>query len=187
MNTLAAAGGLLAIAIFSTAGGPSLSSALRAPESRFTDLSPEACRLSALHGLKSLADLGKLSCPGLGGARVVLSVRADRTALGFAWSSQESVEDVVRGRSYQPAVEWRGVTTARGFEPYAAIVRVLHAAPAVGSSIAVVRVRPGEACLLAEIDAADEGDAAEAARRLADREAPGRGCGHSPARSVLGS
>lgn len=181
VRLLTAASGFLAAALFSAFGGPSLSSAVFAPESRYTDLIGKLCQTEPAAGRGGGAEEEQVKrCPGLGGARVVVLASHSETALGFEWSAKERAEDVVRNWSLGYKLEWRGYMTSRGFEPYATTIRVLfNDQIGLGERpvLAVLRVRPGEACVVGAIDIAANPDGYELARRLADTRTPNFVCG----------
>ena len=173
MNLSALAAGVLAVTVSATVGSPSLSSAVFAPESRFTNLTPASCRTEA-PGTDAI-EAGARHCPGMGGARVLVEAAGGETSVGFAWSQRDRRDDVVRGAGFGTSIEWRGLPTARGFAPFAVLLRV---APGAGTgraseptTVLVLRIRPGEACLIATVRADTPAATAEAARRLADAHA----------------
>lgn len=173
--TLAAA---LALA-FSSTLGPSLSSALFKPESRYTELADATC-LPASAEPRGGARREWIRCPGLGGARILLGMDGDATVLGLEWSARERSDELVRAASLAPTLEWRGVRTpSLSFEPHALIVAV--SLPEGGSrtgreALAVLRVGKTEACLAGLIDRAASADADAVARRFADAQASGADC-----------
>ncbi len=190
MRLVTAGTGFLLAVIFSAAGGPSLSSIVFSPESRTTELVGRACQTELVS-----PELGRSAeqvkrCPGLGGARVVVSTDSANVSVGFEWSGTEKAEDVVRNWSLGSRLEWRGSRSARGFEPYAATIRVLfNDASSPGRDrpvLAVMRVKRGESCVIALADIAANPDAYELGRRAADERARSFACGRDTAR-VLGT
>ena len=182
MRVLTAASGLLTAALFTAAAGLPLSSAIFAPESRFTDLVGRSCHTEPFGG--DLAAEQTKRCAGLGGAKVVITAGQSHVALGYEWSGRERAEEVLRNWSLGYKLEWRGYKTDSGFEPYATIIRVLFntgAEPADRPVLAVMRVRRGEACIMGVVDIATNPDAYEMARQLADRRALGFLCGRDTA------
>lgn len=181
-----AAAGFLAAALFSTAGGPSLSSAGFAPESRTTDLVGHACQVDPPHRDAASLDRQTKSCAGFGGARAIVSAERAEVSLGFEWSPYERTEDVLRNWGLGYKLEWRGIDTARGFEPYAATIRILFNDQAGAASdrpvLAVLRIRRGEACLVALVDIAANRDAYGIGRRIADERARAFICGRDAPR-----
>jgi hypothetical protein len=185
MRLITAASGFLAVSLVSSFGGPSLSSAIFAPESRTTDLVGRACQVDPGSGSFGSGDEQLKRCAGLGGARVTVTSDNSSVALGFEWSAKEKAEDVLRNWGLGYKLEWRGYRTARGFEPYAATIRLLFNEGGGTTDrpiLAVLRVRRGEACLVALVDMAANPDGYDAARRVADQRAPGFSCGRDQPR-----
>lgn len=181
MRLMAAATGFLVAALFSAMGGPSLSSVVFSPESRLTDLFGRDCEVDASARPASAREEQVKRCPGLGGARVVVTADADQVALGYEWSGRERADEVLRNWSLGPKLEWRGIRTSRGFEPYATLVRASFNGGAGPSDdrpvLAVMRVRRGEACVIGFVDVAGNADPEALARRLADARARTFACG----------
>ena len=175
MNLSAIAAGVLALTISATVGGPSLSSAVFAPESRLTSLAPEACRSDPRRPAAEPIETGRRHCPGAGGARVLVERVQGGTSLGFAWSQRDRSVDVVRGAGFGTSLEWRGHPTARGFAPFAVLLRAASTAPdetiSGPTTMLVLRIRAGEACLIGTVSAITAAAAADAARRMADAHA----------------
>ena len=171
MNIAIAATGFLVVVLSAAVGGPSLSSVVFSPESRFTSVAADRC-------LADRADRPDRSqCPGLGGARVLVSRGEGRIGLGFAWSSRQAAEQVVTGAGLEPDLEWRGVATAHSFEPHAVLARVTVRREGVARpAIAVMRIGGGQACLIGLVDREVVG-ADGVARRLADDRFRAQGCG----------
>lgn len=168
MTRAALVAGIFGLILASSIGGPSLTSALVSPESRYTDLTRTSCE----PGPTGRDGPGTaLHCPGLGGARVILSLGEDRVGLGFAWSTRETAADVAEAGALQPRLEWRGLWTSKGFEPYAVLVRTGWGRLEGRESIIVVQVRPGEACQVEDVAWRAGLDLAEAARAVADTRA----------------
>lgn len=185
MRLVTAASGFLAVSLFSAIGGPSLSSAIFAPESRTTDLVGRSCQVEPGQGRLGSGQEWVKRCPGLGGARVTVTADDAAVALGFEWSAKEKTDEVLRNWGLGYKLEWRGFRTARGFEPYAATIRLLFnegSEPADRPVLAVLRVKRGEACLVGIVDVAANPDGYDTARRLADQRAPGFACGRDTPR-----
>ena len=183
MRLLTAVSGFLTATLLSAFGGPPLSSAIFAPESRFTDLVGRACQAEPAGGARAAEQTKR--CPGLGGASVVVTADHSQVALGYEWSAREKADEVLANWSLGYKLEWRGFQTSRGFDPYATVIRVLFnsgAEPADRPVLAVMRVRRGEACVMAVIDIASNPEAYEMARQLADSRALGFACGRDTAR-----
>jgi len=185
MRLLTAVSGFLSAALLSAFGGPTLSSAVFAPESRYTDLVGRSCQTEPVGGDLGAGAEQTKRCPGLGGAKVVVTADHSQVALGYEWSAREKADEVLAHWSLGYKLEWRGFQTSRGFDPYATVIRVLFnsgAEPADRPVLAVMRVRRGEACVMAVVDIASNPDAYELARQLADSRALGFVCGRDAAR-----
>ena len=149
-----------------------------AAETRYTELVGGRCRFVSED--KETAEDALKRCPGHGGAELETFASHTRVGLSVRFSRRQRVEDVVVGWSLGRRAEWRGTVTNKGFEPYAAIVRVLfkdHEKPtpqADGQVLAVVRIDPreAEACAAAYVDARANKDPNKLARDTADRIAP---------------
>jgi hypothetical protein len=164
---------------FSSTLGPSLSSVLFKPESRYTELNEATC-LPGHPQERGGASSDWARCPGLGGARILLGTDEDGVALGLEWSARERSEDLVRGASIGPMLEWRGVRTpSLTFDPHALIVALSLPESGKGTGrevLAVLRVGKTEACLAGLVDRATGGNAEAIARRFADEQASGADC-----------
>lgn len=186
MHLLTVSTGLLAASLFGAIGGPSLSTALLAPETRTTSITGRGCEPERALPAPGRDDEQVKRCPGLGGARVVVSSDGDGVGIGYEWSPRERSEEVLRHWGIGARIEWRGIPTARGFEPYAATVRVLFREGGSASEdrpvLAVMRVRRGEACVVGLVDVAANPDAYGIARRVADGRARTAACGRDAPR-----
>lgn len=184
MRLLPAACGLLTAAIVSSLGGPSLSSAVFSPVTRHTDLGGRSCEIDpAAQGRDGGEQIKR--CPGLGGARTVVTAGSGGVALGFEWSGRERAEEVLRDRSLGRGLEWRGLQTSRGFDPFAVTVPVMTGERTASGALpilAVLRVRRGEACVIGVVDLAANPTGHEIATRLADERARAASCGREPVR-----
>jgi hypothetical protein len=153
-----------------------------APQSRFTSIENKDCKFAPIGKGAGESEDQLKTCPGLGGARVLVNAFHARLRIGFAWNGrpQARVPNVVEAWSAGMKVEWRGVAGAKGFEPYAATVRMLFSDEQTGKAghavLAVMQVRPGEACLMGAVDVGANKDAYDLARALADT-APSFTCG----------
>ena len=124
-------------------------------------------------------------CPGHGDIEVETLASHTRTSLSFRFSRTQRAPNVVGGWSLGERLEWRGVRGKKGFEPYAAIVRVLLKDPESaargpdGEVLAVMRVDPREAqaCTMAYVDARANKSANRLAGETADRMGPTFLCG----------
>lgn len=183
MRILTATSGFVAAALLTAFGGPTLSSAIFAPESRYTDLVGRSCQVDPV-----VSDAGAEQtkrCPGFGGARVVVTAGHTAVALGYEWSGNKKADEVLSNWSLGYKLEWRGYKTDSGFDPYATVIRVLFnsgAEPADRPVLAIMRIRRGEACVMGVVDIATNPDAYDMARELADRRAHGFVCGRDTAR-----
>ncbi len=160
-----------------------VSHASAAPESRYTSIENKACKFDSIGNEPGDAEDLVKRCPGLGGARVLVNAHHAVLRIGFEWPGRpkvEPVENVVEAQSAGFKVEWRGTKGAKGFEPYAATVRMRFRDEQSGefrhSVLAVIRVKRGEACLVGAVDIAANKDGYELARGLADT-APSFNCG----------
>jgi hypothetical protein len=158
-------------------------SATAAPASRYTSIENKDCKFAPIGNQPGDADDQVKTCPGLGGARVVVNAFHTRLRIGFAWPGKPKVSPVpivAEAWSAGEKVEWRGTADGKGFVPYAATVRMLFpdegSAKARYSVLAVMRVKRGEACLVGAVDVGANKDAYDLARALADA-APSFVCG----------
>jgi hypothetical protein len=153
-----------------------------APETRITALVGGPCRFISEN--KETGEDALKRCPGHGDLMVETLASHTRTSLSLRFSRTQRV-DVVEGWSLGERIAWRGVKGNKGFEPYAAIVRVLLKDPdsasrrADGEVLAVLRVDPREAqaCAMAFVDARATKAASRLAAATADRLGPTFLCG----------
>jgi hypothetical protein len=161
-----------------TSGVPAMSASV---ESRLTALVGRACRFEPPRNDVASAEEQVKHCPGVGGARVRLFADHAQIALSFVWGRNQSTPDIVRAWSVGERLEWRGTKVGQSFVPHAATVRVLFnkegTAVVERQILAVMRVRPNEACLVGVVDATAHKDAYQKARILADDVAPAFACG----------
>ena len=165
------------------AAAPALAQAPPRLETRFTELVGGRCRFVAQD--RQTGDDALKRCPGHGDFELETLSSHTRVSLSFRFSRTQRVADVVAGWSLGKTVEWRGIKSNKGFQPYAAIVRVLMKDPEAatprpdGEVLAVLRVDPGEAeaCAIAYVDARANKRANELARGTADRLGPTYLCG----------
>jgi hypothetical protein len=154
----------------------------QAPESRYTELVGGRCKLVSIE--KETNEDQVKRCPGHGGAQVETLSSHTRLHVSFRFSPKEVAKDVVVAWSAGKNVEWRGLKTNKGFQPYATIVRLLMKDPesekpdADGQVLAVIRFDPreSEACAMAFIDARANKDPNALARATADRLGPEFDC-----------
>jgi len=147
------------------------SGAGQAQESRYTDLVGPDCRFE--RDATRIGDVKR--CPGRGGAEPETVAEETRTHFGLRFGRDRPAA-LISAWSFGTKVEWRGLASAGGFQPHAAIVRVLLKDPdspkpdADGQVLAVIRVaaRERKACVVAVVDASRR-DANAVAREAADR------------------
>jgi hypothetical protein len=170
-----------ALLMFCTLGASPLAAA--APQSRYTSIENKHCKFDPVGKQPGDAEDQLKTCPGVGGARVLVNAFHTRLRIGFAWTGRPKVADVmnvVEAWSAGMKIEWRGLPTAKGFDPYAATVRMLFADAETGKAkhqvLAVIRIRRGQACLIGAVDIAANKDGYDLARTLADA-APSFTCG----------
>ena len=146
-----------------------------AAETRYTELVGGRCRFVSED--KQTGEDAVKRCPAHGDFELeTLSIHT-RVFLSVLFSRTQRADKVVEGWSLGRTVEWRGAKGNKGFEPYAAIVRVLLKDPeaatpgADGEVLAVIRVdsREAEACAMAYVDARADKAANRLARDTADR------------------
>jgi hypothetical protein len=149
-----------------------------AQESHYTDLVGKPCRF-----LKNDPRPGDVKlCKGVRSILPETVAEHTRTQFAFRFGSERPAP-LVAAWSFGTKLEWRGIREAAGFEPYAAILRVLlkdsdSAKPtADGQVLALLRVDPGtrQACLAAVLDAVAP-NANAAARGATDRMRLGFRC-----------
>ena len=156
----------------------------QAPESRYTELVGGRCKFVSMD--KETNEDQVKRCPGHGGAEVETLASHTRLSIGFRFSARQRADGVVSAWSAGKTVEWRGLKGRKGFEPYAAIVRLLMkdhetgkpGPVADGQVLAVMRVDPreAEACVMAFVDAQANKDPNDLARTTADRLGPAFDC-----------
>jgi hypothetical protein len=142
------------------------------PESAYTDLVGAKCKWDAVGTAPGEAEEQTKRCPGLGGAIVVINPWHSYNFIGFAWPKHKPVRKVVRGSALGLKLEWRGERSAKGFDPYAAIIRVMFRKDddrIERQVLAVMQLRPGEACSVGFIDMTANAKPYELARGTADR------------------
>ena len=112
-------------------------------------------------------------CPGPAGMRVYTEATVQRVALSFQFAKSPLTREVARTRSLGEKVEWRGTKGKTGFEPEAALVRLIVADDEDKryDVLAVIRIEGIRACMMAAVDEAANADATALARKAAD--APG--------------
>jgi hypothetical protein len=165
-------------------------SAQAAPESRFTSIENKDCKFDPIGDEPGESDDQLKTCPGLGGAKVLVNAFHTRVRIGFDWSVERrktKIQWPVEAWGAGLKVEWRGNATQKGFDPYAATVRMLYAndqGKAEQQVLAVIRVKRGEACLMGAVDIRANKNGYDLARNLADT-APSFDCKKDKSR-ILG-
>ena len=176
-------------AVLALAGLLAAQTAQAAPESRYTSIENKDCKFDPIGNEPGEADDQLKTCPGLGGARVLVNAFHARLRVGFDWSGRRKSNPkwAVEAWSAGLKIEWRGNATAKGFEPYAATVRMLYPndqGKAEQQVLAVIRLKRNEACLMGAVDIRANKDGYDLARNLADT-APSFDCKKDKSR-VLG-
>ena len=156
----------------------------QAPESRYTELVGGRCKFVSTDTETNEDQVKR--CPGHGGAEVETLSSHTRLFISYRFSARQRAENVVAAWSAGKTVEWRGIKAGKGFEPYAAIVRLLmkdhengRPGPVADAQVlAVTRVDPreAEACVIAYVDARANRDPNRLARDAADRLGPAFDC-----------
>jgi hypothetical protein len=157
---------------------PALAQPATQPGTRFTELVGGRCRFITQD--RETGEDALKRCPGHGDLELETLSSHTRVSLSFRFSRTQRVADVIAGWSLGKSVEWRGTKANKGFQPYAAIVRVLMKDPEAatrrpdGEILAVMRVEPSEAeaCVIAYVDARANKAANTLARSTADRLGP---------------
>jgi hypothetical protein len=155
----------------------------------YSDLVGSRCRWDASGKEPGEAEQQTKRCPGLGGATVVINPWHSYNFIGFTWPKHKPVPEVLRGSALGLNLEWRGQRTATGFNPYAAIIRVMFRSEREGGAeferqvLGVMRVRPGEACAVAFVDMTANAKPYDLARQAADHLVPPFVCGRDRPRT----
>lgn len=155
-----------------------------AADSVYTELVKGRCRFLPISSVPEAPQVK--TCPGHGGAQPMTTAGGTTVAFGLRWSKSRSDDDIVTGWSLGNKVEWRGVATGKGFQPYAIIVRVIPKDPDTmrggGPVLAVIRLEARGACLATGVDVIANADANTLAREAADTIAHGFTCGQDTPR-----
>jgi hypothetical protein len=175
---------LAAAAVGMAAGLASAASA--APvESRYSKTSGAGCRT-----VEQDVEASVEMCRGPGGVPVLISTGDARTTVSYgprAATELAAREAFARLNSVGETIEWRGERDARGFTPFATILRWRIMDPDTPRAVLVVtRLKPGATCHVAYIDAAANTEPNALARRAADERARSFRCGRE-APTVLGN
>ena len=154
--------------------GLPLASPLQAaqPESRYTSIENKDCKFDPIGNEPGDTEDQLKSCPGLGGARVLVNAFHTQVRIAFDWSRRKAEPDwAVTASGAGLKIEWRGVPTQKGFEPHAATVRMLYPddqGERRFNVLAVMRFRRNDVCLMGAVDIHANKDGYELARALAD-------------------
>lgn len=154
-----------------------------AAQNRFTSLANKDCTFASIGDEPGDEEDQLKTCPGAGGAQVLVNALGTRLRIGFRWPKGAQPQKIiwaVEAWSAGLTVNWRGSGTDKKFEPYAAIVRMKFQKqdlPAVGDQVlAVIRIASDTACVMGAVDAGANPKANETAHALADA-APSFACG----------
>jgi hypothetical protein len=148
-----------------------------------TELVEGRCRFIADDG--EVGHYALKRCPGLAGAQVYTEAGVTSVKLSFRFGKRKV--EVVSSGSVGTKLEWRGVKTRQGFKPHAVLVTIVvkdYPAETHHNVLGVLRMEPRNACLIAVIDEAANGDALALARKTADDEAPSFSCPNGKAKVV---
>ena len=153
-----------------------------AAQSRFTSIANKDCKFAPIGHEPGEEDDQLKTCPGLGGAKVLVNAFETRLRIGFVWPKGGRPGKpiwVVEAWSAGFVIDWRGAKGPKDFIPHAAIVRMKFArsgGPEVGDQVlAVIRVAHDSACLMGAVDIGANRNANELAHALADA-APNFAC-----------
>jgi hypothetical protein len=178
-----------AVAIFSGAATPDVTTAARAAESSYTSIAEKHCR--KFDRLKIDGDEFAASrvCEGRGGYKIFVREDDLREALTIGKTLKQAADEPAAAdhygafNHYDDTVEWRSGADGK---PYAAIVGWSYAdndnldangRPKSLRLLVVMRLPPGAVCKVAYVDRAANGTANELARKAADTIAPNFKCG----------
>jgi hypothetical protein len=154
-----------------------------AAQSRFTSIANKDCTFAPIGKEPGDAEDQLKTCPGLGGAQVLVNALGTRLRIGFRWSKGHQPHKIVwavEAWSAGLTIDWPGSGNGKRFEPYAAIVRMKFQKqdlPVAGDHVlAVIRVAQDTACVMGAVDAGANPEANVMAHALADA-APSFVCG----------
>ncbi|GEC16138.1 hypothetical protein NWI01_20300 [Nitrobacter winogradskyi] len=174
----------VAIFVITTIAGIAASASwANATQNRFTSIANKDCTFAPIGNEPEDAEDQLKTCPGVGGAQVLVNALGTRLRIGFRWPKGGQPQKIiwaVEAWSAGLTINWRGSGNDKTFEPYAAIVRMKFQKqdlPVAGDQIlAVIRIAPDTACVMGAVDAGANPNANEAAHALADA-APSFACG----------
>jgi hypothetical protein len=154
-----------------------------AAQSRFTSIANKDCTFAPIGDEPGDEEDQLKTCPGVGGAQVLVNALGTRLRIGFRWPKGAYPQKIiwaVEAWSAGLTVDWRGSGKGKEFEPYAAIVRMKFQKqdlPVAGDQVfAVIRVAQDTACVMRAVDTGANPNANETAHALADA-APSFACG----------
>lgn len=154
-----------------------------AAQNRFTSLANKDCTFAPIGDEPGDEEDQLKTCPGVGGAQVLVNALGTRLRIGFRWPKGDQPQKIVwtaEAWSAGLTVNWRGSGKGKEFEPYAAIVRMKFQKqdlPVAGDQVlAVIRIASDTACVMGAVDAGANPEANEIAHALADA-APSFACG----------
>lgn len=154
-----------------------------AGQSRLTSIANANCIFAPIGDEPGDEEDQLKTCPGLGGAQVLVNALGTRLRIGLRWPEGPSPQKIVwvtEAWSAGDAVDWRGISDGKGFKPYAAIVRMKFQKedmPAAGDQVlAVIRVGRSLACVMGAVDVGANKHANRLAHALADAR-PSFNCG----------
>lgn len=165
--------------LFMTISGTAVSAdSPTAAQNRFTSIANKDCTFAPIGDEPGDEEDQLKTCPGVGGAQVLVNALGTRLRIGFRWPKGAHPQKIiwaVEAWSAGLTVDWRGSGKGEEFEPYAAIVRMKFQKqdlPVAGDQVlAVIRVAQGTACVMGAVDTGTNPNANEAAHALADAAA----------------
>ena len=165
--------------LFMTISGTAVSAdSPTAAQNRFTSIANKDCTFAPIADEPGDEEDQLKTCPGVGGAQVLVNTLGTRLRIGFRWPKGAHPQKIiwaVEAWSAGLTVDWRGSGKGKEFEPYAAIVRMKFQKqdlPVAGDQVfAVIRVAQDIACVMGAVDTGANPNANEAAHALADAAA----------------